>query len=105
MGRGVTDCLGHVALLTEFMRTLGVKRPPLRPTVVAVFIANEENATVGGWRAGPRLSRGFRHARAVPVAWQVLFSCNWAVSAPPCTCLGLVLKPNTPLCQPSPPSK
>lgn len=47
MGRGVTDCLGHVALLTELFRALGTTRPPLRTTVIGVFIANEENATVG----------------------------------------------------------
>jgi acetylornithine deacetylase len=46
MGRGVTDCLGHVALLTELMRQLGLHKPPLKHSVMAVFIANEENATV-----------------------------------------------------------
>ena len=46
MGRGVTDCLGHVALLTELFRQLAEKKPELQPTVVGVFIANEENATV-----------------------------------------------------------
>eukprot|EP00243_Klebsormidium_subtile_P014001 TRINITY_DN963_c0_g1_i1.p1 TRINITY_DN963_c0_g1~~TRINITY_DN963_c0_g1_i1.p1 ORF type:complete len:414 (-),score=125.87 TRINITY_DN963_c0_g1_i1:315-1394(-) len=44
-GRGTTDCLGHVALLTELFRQLGTEKPKLRPTVVGVFIANEENAT------------------------------------------------------------
>lgn len=47
-GRGVTDCLGHVALLTELFRQLGEARPALKETVVGVFIANEENATVRG---------------------------------------------------------
>jgi hypothetical protein len=47
-GRGVTDCLGHVALIAELFRRLGEERPALGPTVVGVFIANEENATVGG---------------------------------------------------------
>jgi hypothetical protein len=45
-GRGVTDCLGHVALLTELFRQLAVVKPKLRPTVLGCFIANEENATV-----------------------------------------------------------
>jgi acetylornithine deacetylase len=45
-GRGVTDCLGHVALLTELFRQLAVLKPKLRPTVLGCFIANEENATV-----------------------------------------------------------
>lgn len=47
-GRGTTDCLGHVALVTELMRMLGQARPPLRNSVVAVFIANEENSSVAG---------------------------------------------------------
>jgi hypothetical protein len=48
LGRGVTDCLGHVALLTELFRQLGLHKPPLKATVIGVFIANEENSTVGG---------------------------------------------------------
>uniref|UniRef100_A0A0D6R0C2 Acetylornithine deacetylase n=1 Tax=Araucaria cunninghamii TaxID=56994 RepID=A0A0D6R0C2_ARACU len=47
-GRGTTDCLGHVALVTELMRQLGEVKPKLKSTVVAVFIANEENSTVLG---------------------------------------------------------
>jgi len=47
-GRGVTDCLGHVALLTELFVQLGERRPALGPTVVGVYIANEENATLCG---------------------------------------------------------
>lgn len=47
-GRGTTDCLGHVALVTELLHQLAEQRPALESTVVAVFIANEENATVTG---------------------------------------------------------
>ncbi|KAJ4958757.1 hypothetical protein NE237_025868 [Protea cynaroides] len=47
-GRGTTDCLGHVALLTELMRRLGETKLKLRSTVVAVFIANEENSSISG---------------------------------------------------------
>ncbi|KAK9120733.1 hypothetical protein Syun_018350 [Stephania yunnanensis] len=47
-GRGTTDCLGHVALVTELMRRLGETKPKLQSTVVAVFIANEENSTIPG---------------------------------------------------------
>eukprot|EP00882_Tetradesmus_deserticola_P002404 GHRQ01002563.1.p1 GENE.GHRQ01002563.1~~GHRQ01002563.1.p1 ORF type:complete len:440 (+),score=207.27 GHRQ01002563.1:231-1550(+) len=47
-GRGVTDCLGHVALLTELFRQLAVLQPKLKPTVLGCFIANEENATLTG---------------------------------------------------------
>lgn len=45
-GRGTTDCLGHVALVTELMRKLGEFKPTLKSTVVAVFIASEENSSI-----------------------------------------------------------
>ncbi|KAL8244553.1 hypothetical protein R6Q59_010811 [Mikania micrantha] len=47
-GRGTTDCLGHVALVTELMKTLGQTKPNLKSTVVAVFIASEENTSIPG---------------------------------------------------------
>lgn len=47
-GRGTTDCLGHVALVTELMRKLGETKPNLKSSVVAVFIANEENSAITG---------------------------------------------------------
>ncbi|XP_072962035.1 acetylornithine deacetylase-like [Typha angustifolia] len=47
-GRGTTDCLGHVALVTELMRKLGETKPKLKSSVFAVFICNEENASVTG---------------------------------------------------------
>ncbi|XP_048447500.1 acetylornithine deacetylase-like [Pyrus x bretschneideri] len=47
-GRGTTDCLGHVALVTELMRRLAETKPKLKSTVVAVFIANEENSSISG---------------------------------------------------------
>ncbi|GLU05423.1 hypothetical protein SLE2022_225250 [Rubroshorea leprosula] len=47
-GRGTTDCLGHVALVTELMKKLGETKPKLKSTVVAVFIANEENSSITG---------------------------------------------------------
>lgn len=47
-GRGTTDCLGHVAMLTDLMATLAEKKPPLKTSVVCVFIANEENSAFVG---------------------------------------------------------
>jgi acetylornithine deacetylase len=47
-GRGTTDCLGHVALVTELMKKLAQTKPKLKSTVVAVFIANEENSAITG---------------------------------------------------------
>ncbi|KAF3662872.1 hypothetical protein FXO37_12270 [Capsicum annuum] len=47
-GRGTTDCLGHVALVSELMKRLGETKPQLKCTVVAVFIASEENSSIPG---------------------------------------------------------
>jgi len=41
-GRGTTDCLGHVALLTLFLEQLAIKKPELHANVVTVLIATEE---------------------------------------------------------------
>ena len=45
-GRGVTDCLGHVAVLTDFLAQLGDKGLRPRRTLKVVLIANEEEAPV-----------------------------------------------------------
>lgn len=58
-GRGTTDCLGHVALVTELMRKLGVTKPNLKNTVVAVFIANEENSSIPGIGVDGLVKDGF----------------------------------------------
>lgn len=47
-GRGTTDCLGHVAVLTDMMISLAEQKPALTHSVVVVFIANEENGTFRG---------------------------------------------------------
>ncbi|KAM1161374.1 hypothetical protein TB1_000542 [Malus domestica] len=47
-GLGTTDCLGHVALLTELMRMLAKTKPKLKSTMVTVFIAKEENSSISG---------------------------------------------------------
>ena len=38
-GRGTTDCLGHVALITELFIQLAEKKPNLKYSVAAIFIA------------------------------------------------------------------
>ena len=38
-GRGTTDCLGHVALLTEMFIQLAELKPNVERKIVAVFIA------------------------------------------------------------------
>ena len=47
-GRGTTDCLGHVAVLTDLLATLGETKPALKRSIVVVFIANEENGSFKG---------------------------------------------------------
>ena len=47
-GRGTTDCLGHVAMLTDFMATLAEKKPKLETSIVVIFIVNEENSAFPG---------------------------------------------------------
>ena len=46
LGRGVTDCLGHVVILTTFFKQLAILKPKLKRTVVGIFIANEENSDI-----------------------------------------------------------
>jgi acetylornithine deacetylase len=45
-GRGVTDCLGHVAVLTDLLAQLGERDLRPRRTLKVVLIANEEEAPV-----------------------------------------------------------
>ena len=50
-GRGTTDCLGHVCLVTDLLCTLAQRcmdaggTPATNATIVAVFIASEENGS------------------------------------------------------------
>jgi len=45
-GRGTTDCLGHVALLTDLLCSIGQTKPALSTIVTVCFIASEENASI-----------------------------------------------------------
>jgi len=47
-GRGVTDCLGHVAMLACLMKELATKKPKLETGVACVFIACEEDNSLDG---------------------------------------------------------
>lgn len=47
-GRGVTDCLGHVALLTELLADLAERHIVPNRTIIVVLIANEEESSVPG---------------------------------------------------------
>ncbi|ETO86043.1 hypothetical protein F444_00365 [Phytophthora nicotianae P1976] len=47
-GRGTTDCLGHVALMTELFKELAQKKVRMETKVVCVLIASEENTEIPG---------------------------------------------------------
>jgi len=69
-GRGTTDCLGHVALLTELLCALadGGERP--RRTLTAIMIANEESAPVPGLGMDHLVESGRLDAlRGAPLLW------------------------------------
>lgn len=46
-GRGTTDCLGHVAMITLLFKALAERKPTLDRSVVALFIAGEEGGETG----------------------------------------------------------
>ncbi|KAI7743991.1 hypothetical protein M8C21_001758, partial [Ambrosia artemisiifolia] len=69
-GRGTTDCLGHVALVTELMRDLGRTKPNLKSTVVAVFIASEENSSIPGVGVDALVKHGLLdNLKSGPLFW------------------------------------
>jgi acetylornithine deacetylase len=68
-GRGTTDCLGHVALLSVMIKRLAQKQIKLKHEIVLVFIADEEdgNANVGVFRLhGDGLLEDFKSG---PIYW------------------------------------
>ena len=69
-GRGTTDCLGHVAMLTDLMATLAEKRVPLKTSVVVVFIANEEFSGFPGVGVDQLVKDGYMlHLLPGPLFW------------------------------------
>lgn len=71
-GRGTTDCLGHVALVTQLFCQLGAKKPALNVSVHAVFIASEENNSVENHGVGvDRLMQDglLNHLKDGPIFW------------------------------------
>jgi len=47
-GRGTTDCLGHVTMLTHFLKKLAESKYESNVNIVCVFIANEEQSQIMG---------------------------------------------------------
>ena len=91
-GRGVTDCLGHVALITDLMLELATKRPVLQKTVTAVFVANEENGLLHGVGVDRLVQTGkLDYIKSGPVLWVncadsqpcigAAGSCTWTLRA------------------------
>uniref|UniRef100_A0A6U4Z9L5 Peptidase M20 dimerisation domain-containing protein n=2 Tax=Hemiselmis andersenii TaxID=464988 RepID=A0A6U4Z9L5_HEMAN len=69
-GRGVTDCLGHVALLTQLFSELAIKKPKLKVNVACVMIANEENSSILGIGVDELVKRGMlQHLKTGPIYW------------------------------------
>lgn len=69
-GRGVTDCLGHVAVLTDLFAQLTEANVKLDHTVVAVIIVNEEASNVGGIGVGKLVKDGkLEHLKNGPLYW------------------------------------
>jgi acetylornithine deacetylase len=69
-GRGVTDCLGHVAVLTDLFAQLAEHNIELDHTVVAVIIANEELSNTHGVGINQLVKGGkLEHLKNGPVYW------------------------------------
>ena len=69
-GRGVTDCLGHVAVLTDLFAQLAEARVELDHTVVAVIIANEEMSNTRGVGIAQLVKDGkLEHLKEGPLYW------------------------------------
>ncbi len=69
-GRGVTDCLGHVALITDLFLQLAESKPDLNVTVIAVLIANEENSEETGIGIDELVKQGeMERCKNGPVYW------------------------------------
>jgi acetylornithine deacetylase len=69
-GRGTTDCLGHVAMLTDMLYQLAEAKPKLKRSVVVLFICNEENSSIEGIGVDEVVKRGeIEHLKKGPVFW------------------------------------
>jgi len=69
-GRGTTDCLGHVALITELFIQLAEKKPKLKYSLSTVFIACEENNSIRGVGVDKMMECGkLDHLKNGPIYW------------------------------------
>ena len=68
-GRGTTDCLGHVALMTTLFAQLGEMQPVLDTSLTCVFIASEEANGPGIGVDGLVAAGELDHCKPGPVIW------------------------------------
>lgn len=69
-GRGTTDCLGHVALLSVLLAHIAETKPKFSFTLVVVFIANEENAEIPDIGVDGLVKNGkMAHLKKGPMFW------------------------------------
>ncbi len=69
-GRGVTDCLGHVAVITDLLTQMAEQNMRPKRTLTVVLIANEEDAPLEHIGLDYVVSQGKLQAlRGAPVFW------------------------------------
>ena len=68
-GRGTTDCLGHVALMTTVFAQLAELKPDLDTALTCVFIASEEANGPGIGVDGLVANGKLEHCKPGPVIW------------------------------------
>jgi len=69
-GRGTTDCLGHVTLLSLLAAHIAETKPKLSYTLVFVFIANEENTEIENIGVDGLVKNGkIDHLKKGPMFW------------------------------------
>ena len=68
-GRGTTDCLGHVALVSCLFKALAEKNLKLAISLNAIFIASEEADGPGVGIDGLMAAGKLDHLRAGPIIW------------------------------------
>jgi acetylornithine deacetylase/succinyl-diaminopimelate desuccinylase-like protein len=69
-GRGVTDCLGHVAVVTDLLAQMAARGARPEPTLTVVLIANEEERPVADFGLDYVVSQGKLDAlKGGPIYW------------------------------------
>lgn len=68
-GRGTTDCLGHVAVMTTIFTQLAELKPALKTSLTCVFIASEEASGPGIGVDGLMVDGKLAACKPGPVVW------------------------------------